>query len=226
MALCQQLAAQYPNVPQYRLRLAGGLHHRGLLLEGAGKRREAGDAYRREFDLAQALATRYPTVSNYVLVATAANDFLRCPNESGIGAAKWSRQQLASVLTNLKEVAANPHRDPGERFALAEALKQLAEGLRNAGDPAAAVSAFREAILVYRQLIQEQPKDFGPASNSGTRSERCKAPSGQCRGVSRKRSKRSIPQSTPFRRHGPGTKEGPKLAFPGGNASSVRLLAH
>jgi len=160
MALCQQLAAQYPNVPQYRLRLAGGLHHRGLLLEGAGKRREAGDAYRREFDLAQALATRYPTVSNYVLVATAANDFLRCPNESGIGAAKWSRQQLASVLTNLKEVAANPHRDPGERFALAEALKQLAEGLRNAGDPAAAVSAFQEAILVYRQLIQEQPKDL------------------------------------------------------------------
>ena len=67
----------------------------------------------------------------------------------------------------MKEVAANPHRDPGERFALAEALKQLAEGLRNAGDPSAAVSAYQEADLLYRQLIQERPKDLNSREQLG-----------------------------------------------------------
>ena len=55
LALTEQLVAQYPNVPQYRVRLAGGLKYRGLLLEHAGKTREAADAFRREFDLDQAL---------------------------------------------------------------------------------------------------------------------------------------------------------------------------
>ncbi len=43
---------------------------------------------------------------------------------------------------------------------MADALRQLAEGLQNAGDPATAVSAFQEAILLYRQSIQELPKDL------------------------------------------------------------------
>lgn len=65
LALREQLTAQSPNVPQYRVRLAAGLKDRGLFLEAAGKRREAGDAYRREFDLATALLTELPTVADY-----------------------------------------------------------------------------------------------------------------------------------------------------------------
>ena len=160
-ALTERLVDQYPNVPHYRVRLVGALKYRGTFLEHAGKRRQAAAAFRREFDLAKALVTQFPTVSDYIpLIATATNEVLRCPDASGIDAAKWSRQQLASVLTSLKGVAANPPRDPGDRFALAEALKQLAEGLQNAGDPAAALSAFQEAILLYRQSIQERPKDL------------------------------------------------------------------
>jgi serine/threonine protein kinase len=161
LALSEQLVAEHANVPQYRVRLAGDLRSRALSLARAGKTRQAADAFRREFDLAKALFTEFPTVADYaILTATAASDFLRCPNESGIDTAKRSRQELAPILTKLTAVAANPPQDPGYRYALAEALKELAEGLRNAGDPATAVSAFQEADLLYRQLIQERPKDL------------------------------------------------------------------
>jgi serine/threonine protein kinase/tetratricopeptide (TPR) repeat protein len=161
LPLCEQLVAQYPKVPQYRVRLAGSLHQRGLLLEAAGKRREAGDTYRRELELAEALVTQFPTVSDYfLLLATASRDFLRCSNESGIDSAKRSSREIASVLPLLKGLAATPNRDPTYRFALAEAFKQLAEGLHIAGDPATAVPLFQEAILLYRQLIQEDPKNL------------------------------------------------------------------
>jgi eukaryotic-like serine/threonine-protein kinase len=160
-ALTERLVDQFANVPHYRVRLAGALKYRGAFLEHSGKTRQAADAFRRAFDLDQALFTEFPTVADYaVQTASAAKSFLRCSNASGIDVAKWSRQQLAAVLTKLKEVAANPHRDPGERFALAEALKQVGEAVHIAGDPAAAVPAFQEAVLIYRQLIQERPNDL------------------------------------------------------------------
>ncbi len=161
LALCEQLAAEHPNVPQYRLRLEQALGSRGLFLERAGKTRQAAAAFRREFELNKALSREFPTVTEYVLHATtAAQHFLRCSNASGVDAAKWSRQELASVLANLKRVGGNPPQDLDSRFALAQSLKLLAEGLHNAGDPATALSAFQEAVRLYRQLIQEHPQDL------------------------------------------------------------------
>ena len=152
---------QYANVPQYRVRLAGALKYRGTFLEHAGKTRQAADAFRREFDLDKALCTEFPTVADYALqTAMAAQSFLRCSNARGVDAAKWSRQELASVLTNLKTVAANPPEDPDFRRALAQALRKLGNGLNSVGEAAAAASAFQESILLYRRLVQQSPNDL------------------------------------------------------------------
>jgi eukaryotic-like serine/threonine-protein kinase len=162
LALCEQLAAEHANVPQYRVRLAGALKYRGTFLEHAGKTRQAADAFRREFDLAKALCTEFPTVADYVLqTATAANSFLRCSNASGRrDAAKWFRQELAAILTNFIRLATNPPEDRGSRQALAVALLKLGEGLSSAGEPATAESAFQNAVLLYRRMVQEGPYDL------------------------------------------------------------------
>jgi tetratricopeptide (TPR) repeat protein len=161
LALCEQLAAQYPNVPQYRVRFELALGARGLSLEKVGKTRQAADAFRREFDLDKALFTEFPTVVDYALhAATAALSFLRCSHASGVDAAKWSRQELAPILTNLKRVAANPPEDPDFRRALAQGLTKLGNGLNSAGEAAAAASAFHESILLYRRVVQERPNDL------------------------------------------------------------------
>ncbi|HEV8071946.1 MAG TPA: tetratricopeptide repeat protein, partial [Planctomycetaceae bacterium] len=157
LALTEQLVAQYPNVPQYRVRLAGGLQYRGAFLRDAGKRRLAGDAFRREFDLAKALLAEFPTVADYALLtATAAKDFLRCSNESGIDAAKWARQELAP-LTSLNRLATNPSEDPVSRQALADALATLGEALNSVGDGSAAASAYRQALVNYDALVAAFP---------------------------------------------------------------------
>ena len=158
LALTEQLAAQYPKVPQYRVRLAGSFEYRGNFLEAAGKRRQAGDAYRREFDLAKALFTEFPTVADYALLtATAAKDFLRCSNESGIDAAKWARQELAPVLASLNRLATNPSEDPLTQLQLANCHNDLATMLWSVGRPADAEREYRQALALKQKLVADAP---------------------------------------------------------------------
>ncbi|HEV8069049.1 MAG TPA: hypothetical protein VGP76_15030, partial [Planctomycetaceae bacterium] len=161
LALTEQLAAQYPKVPQYRFRLASAWKYRGGFLQAAGNRRQAGDAFRRQFDVAKALFLEFPTVADYaVLTATGARDFLDCSNGSGIpDAAKWSRRELAPILTNINRLATNLPEDRGSRSALAGAFYHLGCAWGSAGERPAAESAWRQAILLYRRLAQEAPND-------------------------------------------------------------------
>ncbi|HEV3298221.1 MAG TPA: protein kinase [Planctomycetaceae bacterium] len=161
LALTEQLAAQYPKVPQYRFRLASAWKYRGGFLQAAGNRRQAGDAFRRQFDVAKALFLEFPTVADYaVLTATGARDFLDCSNGSGMpDAAKWSRRELAPILTNINRLATNLPEDRGSRSALAGAFYHLGCAWGSAGERPAAESAWRQAILLYRRLAQEAPND-------------------------------------------------------------------
>ena len=156
LALTEQLVAQYPNVPQYRARLAGTLRHRGLFLLAAGKKREAGDAYRRQFDLANALFMAFPTVPDYALLAvTGATDFVHCSDASEIEGAMWLQEQLPPILTTLARLATISPDDLGSLQALANGLTNLGRALSSAGDGATAASAFQAAILLNRRLAQE-----------------------------------------------------------------------
>jgi tetratricopeptide (TPR) repeat protein len=158
LALTEQLFAQYPNVPHYRVRLASAWKYRGDFLQSVGKKRQAGEAFRRQFEVAKALFKEFPTVANYaVLTATGARDFLDCSNGSGMDAAKWSRRELAPILTNITALARNLPGDRGSRADVAAAFYHLGVAWGDAGDRAAADSAFRQAILLYRRLVQEAP---------------------------------------------------------------------
>ena len=89
-------------------------------------------------------------------------------------------------------------------------------GLRNAGDPATAVSAFQEAILLYRRLIQERPKELRSREQLG---HSLREMGGALRSIPERladaeqafRSAIDAFQGATVR----GTKEGPQLAFPG-----------
>ena len=158
LTLTEQLAAQYPNVPQYRVRLASAWKYRGDFLQSAGKKRQAGDAFRRQFEVAKALFNEFPTVANYALLtATGARDFLDCSNGSGMDVAEWSRRELAPILSNFTRLATSPSGDGGSRADVAAAFYHLGVAWDDAGDGAAAESAFRQAILLYRRLVQEAP---------------------------------------------------------------------
>src|SRR5262249_53302642 len=65
VALLEQLAAEFPDVPEYREKLARSQNRLGIELAELGKRAEAETALRRALDLRGRLAGDFPKVAAY-----------------------------------------------------------------------------------------------------------------------------------------------------------------
>jgi len=159
VALGQQLAADFPNQPQFRLELALSHNSLGAVLRGANRRpTEAESAYVEALAILKQLAADFPTERGYRQGLAGIHNNLgnllfdtgrQAEAESAYAEAMAIRKQLVA------EFPADP--DPTVRRALAQSHNNLGWSLHSAGRLKEAESAYRDALALQKQVAVEFP---------------------------------------------------------------------
>jgi serine/threonine protein kinase/Flp pilus assembly protein TadD len=153
VALLEQLAAEFPDVPEYRQTLARSQDLLGIELAELGKRAEAERALRRARDLLGRLAGDFPKGAVYRRdLAGSTNDLanvLRLQRKYADAEAAY-RQAV-----NLNDQLATA--SPTYRPALARNRSSLADLLRQRGQYAEAEELYRQALSVQEKRVAEFP---------------------------------------------------------------------
>ena len=159
VALGQQLAADFPNQPQFRLELALSHNSLGAVLRGANRRpTEAESAYVEALAILKQLAADFPTERGYRQGLAGIHNNLgnllfdtgrQAEAESAYAEAMAIRKQLVA------EFPADP--DPTVRRALAQSHNNLGWSLHSAGRLKEAESAYRDALALQKQVAAEFP---------------------------------------------------------------------
>jgi len=159
VTLGQQLAADFPNQPQFRLELALSHSGLGVLLHRANRRpMEAESAYVEALSILRKLAADFPTERGYRQgLAGAQHNLGNLLFETGRLAEAESAQAEAMAIRKqlVAEFPADP--DPTVRRALAQSHNNLGWSLHNAGRLKEAESAFRDALALQKQVAVEFP---------------------------------------------------------------------
>jgi tetratricopeptide (TPR) repeat protein len=154
VALLEQLATEFPDVPEYREKLARSQNYLGVELAELGKRAEAETALRRALVLRGGLADDFREVALYRrALAGGYNDlgsFLLRLQRKYVYAEAAFRQAVS-----LDEQLATE--SPTYRPALARSRSNLANVLQKRGKYAEAEALYRQALSVQEKRLAEFP---------------------------------------------------------------------
>jgi tetratricopeptide (TPR) repeat protein len=158
LALLERLAADFPDVPDYRREVASGDHNLGLVLAATGRLGEAEQAYRQALLLQGRLADEFPTVPRY------RHDLANSCNSLGnllkAGRFNEGEKALRQAVALRKELAAASPTVVGYRQELADASNNLATLLMSARRPQEAEQVLREAVSVEEKLAALPLPDY------------------------------------------------------------------
>jgi serine/threonine protein kinase/Flp pilus assembly protein TadD len=156
IALLKQLAADFPDWPNYRHRLAGSYHDLGTLLEDLGKWAEAEAEYRQALALSQQLAVDFPTVPHYrKYLANHLNNLGDLLARRGKRAEAEAHCRKALVL--FQQLAVDFPAVPDYRQNLAMSHSNLGVYLADQGKHAEAEAEYRQALMLSKQLAADFP---------------------------------------------------------------------
>ncbi len=156
IAVREQLVAEAPGTPLYRLHLASSHNNLGLLLVGSGDRAGAEQAHRAGLSLDEKLMADYPGVPKYRLnLASSHNNLglLLVSNGDREGAERGYR----AAIVLLEQLVAEAPGTLEYGSILAASHNNLGSLLSDGGDRAGAERAFRAAIVLHERLVAEAP---------------------------------------------------------------------
>jgi serine/threonine protein kinase/tetratricopeptide (TPR) repeat protein len=156
IALCEQLAAEFPEEPEYREHLADSYLNLGGLHYSLGKLADAEAAYRQTLTIEDRLAAECPAVPQYRQRLAKSHNYLgillrHLGKRDGAGAAY--RQALAIQ----KQLAAEYPADPEPSQGRAMSLNNLANLLGDLGRFTVQEDAYREALAIHEKLAAQYP---------------------------------------------------------------------
>ncbi|MGD9855490.1 MAG: protein kinase, partial [Planctomycetaceae bacterium] len=155
LELCEQLAADFPDVPQYQVDLTINL----LTLARKKDAEQPIPIFRRAIDLLKGLAAEYPGTPLYHSLLTGIVGDLQAlagrAGESQQEAERLYRELLADVTGIAEE---HPeHSDPHWRQATASNNFELAKLLEKGGQPQEAERSYRQSVAILEKLATESP---------------------------------------------------------------------
>ncbi len=152
----QQLAAEFPNNPDYRRGLGSNHNELGVLLGAVGRRQEAEQAFRQSLDIAEKLEAEFPGSPDYQFdLANTHNNlavFLR-----GIGRLPEAEQAHRQAGKRRQKLADDFPNNSDFLKALAETLHNLGIHLASTGRPLEAEQNHRQALKAFQKLAAEFP---------------------------------------------------------------------
>jgi serine/threonine protein kinase/tetratricopeptide (TPR) repeat protein len=153
VALLEQLVAEFPDVPEYREKLARSQNRLGIDLTELGKRAEAETALRRALVLWERLADDFPQVAPYrrglAIIYNDLGTLLRLQKKYADAEKAYRR----AVSLNEQLATASPT----YRRALARSRSNLASFLRERGSHPEAEALYRQALSVQEKRVAEFP---------------------------------------------------------------------
>jgi serine/threonine protein kinase len=151
-ALLKQLAGKFPDVPEYRHKLARAEHNMGVELAKGGKLAEAATAFRRSINLFTKLAHDSPHDLQYPLEL--ANNY------HALGYLRELQQRLPEAEAAFRralgleeKLAAQAGAAPKYHLQLAHTLMAMAQLLRKQGKYAASEKVQRRALNIQRKHL-------------------------------------------------------------------------
>src|SRR5262245_37681122 len=166
--LLRRLLLDDPGNPEYRRQRANGLAGRGQVLEGAGRRAEALDAYRQALAAREELAADPGTPDDRSQLGVAYHNLgyeLSLAGQTA-EAERWYHAALA-VSDRLAHDHPATADGPISRSSRGAMLHNLGILRGRAGDAVGAVKLFREAAAIRARLADDFPKSPTYASDSG-----------------------------------------------------------
>jgi serine/threonine-protein kinase len=155
-AILTQLAADFPDVPQYRHELARNCNDLGVTLASQGNLAEAEAAYRQAIALQEKLVADSPTVMDY-----RHNLAKHCSALGNLLAAQGKRPEAEAAFRRAlaleEQLAAAFTAVPEYRREVARTQLNLGVVLADLGKPAEAEAVFRRARDVQQQLADDFP---------------------------------------------------------------------
>jgi serine/threonine protein kinase len=156
VALGKQLAADFPNQPQFRLELASSQNLLGRLLRVTGRRTEAESAYVEALSILKKLATDFPTEREFrQALAGFQNNLGLLLQETGRLTEAESVQ--AEALAIRKQLIIDFPHEPTVRRALAQSHSNIGYLLKSTGRLKEAESAYRDALDLQKKVAAEFP---------------------------------------------------------------------
>jgi tetratricopeptide (TPR) repeat protein/tRNA A-37 threonylcarbamoyl transferase component Bud32 len=154
--LQQQLAAEFPNRPEFRQDLAISHNNLGVLLRDTGRLKEAEAAHRDALAIRKQLAAEFPNRPDYrhELATSHANLGILLYQTGRLAEAEAA---LRYAVAMFKQLAAEFPNRPEFRQDLARNHNNLGNLLSAIGRPKEAEEAYREALAIRKQLAAEFP---------------------------------------------------------------------
>jgi serine/threonine protein kinase len=156
LALFKELAAEFPNRPDFRHDLAKSHNNLGILLETTGRLAEAEASYRDALTLEKQLVDEFPMRSEFRQELASSHH--------NLGVLLRAAGRLAEAMASYREalalrkhlVADYPTR-PDFRQALGHSHNNLGNVLSDAGRLAEAEASYRDALALFKQLASDFP---------------------------------------------------------------------
>jgi serine/threonine protein kinase/tetratricopeptide (TPR) repeat protein len=152
------LAAEFPDVPRYRLKQGMSHQNLGASLRGGGNRAEAEANFQQAVGVFERLAADFPEVQQY---RQRLGRSLTSLGNAKRGRADWAgaERHYRDALALQKKLAADSPDTAGYRDDLVGSHSNLAFTLKRAGKPAEAEHEYREALAILQKLAIEFPAE-------------------------------------------------------------------
>jgi serine/threonine protein kinase len=156
VALGQQLVADFPNQPEFRLELGSTYNSLGVLLHHDHRPREAESAYVEAQTIFRQLVADFPTRREFrQSLAGIQNNLGNLRAETG--RLREAESVHAEALAIRKQLAADFPTEPILRRALAMSHSNLGWVFYKAGRPEEAEAAYRDALALYKRVVADFP---------------------------------------------------------------------
>src|SRR5205823_501738 len=149
----KQLAAEFPNRPEFRQELAEGHNNVGILLRGKGLLKDAEAAYAEARAIQKQLVAEFPNRPEFRQVLADGHNNLG-ELLANTGRLKEAEAAYAEALAIYKQLAADSPKAPGYRNGTAVTLFYLAKAARRHRDFAAARKLLEEALPYHQAALQ------------------------------------------------------------------------
>jgi serine/threonine protein kinase/Tfp pilus assembly protein PilF len=152
----EQLASDFPAVPEYRNRLSGSQCNLAILLADLGRESEAEQQYRKALALQEKLAAEYPDLPQYRM--TLANTQINLGKLlRGLGKLPEAEQQYRKALDLLEKLTGDHPALPQYRKILAASHNHLGSLLTMLGKLPEAEQQYRKALDLLEKLTGDHP---------------------------------------------------------------------
>jgi serine/threonine-protein kinase len=155
-AIFARLAADFPNVPEYRQILAASHHELGILMQDLGELPAARAAHEQALKIREKLAADFPTVPAYRRALALSHNNLGWLLAE-LGERPAARAAYQRALKIRKKLAADFPTVPAYREEVAHSLLDVGGLLASLGERPAARTAFEQARKIYDKLAADFP---------------------------------------------------------------------